>query len=229
MDPSGGFNFSIIVSGCYNSCLDRYKYDSETFKGVLFRSTPADASRTSVLNPVNEQQTTSGRAGSKRRKLNGTAPRVDRRETDADVEMDDTKSNEGVDTSMKSIVLENDREKFLLVVVSSTAESGSEEGKEADKENLPNPASEDGDVSEKDVGLKRKFKLCILDSKREADSSETRVLRASLGVEDVRFVDGGLAVSLGGETQEDSMDEESGGLFIRVERWRWATGKEAEV
>ena len=59
----------------------------------------------SVLNPVNEAQNT---ATNKRRKLSGTT----------DLEMDGTKSDDGADASiLKPIVLENDREKFLLAVV----------------------------------------------------------------------------------------------------------------
>lgn len=220
-----------------------YKYDSETFKGVLFGSSPADASRSSVLNPVNEPQTSAVRGGSKRRKLNGTAPaQVD---VDADVDMDAAKAvDEGAHTFMKSIVLENERERFLLVALPSpgppTPETTKERGKEdEDKENLPHPTSEDEDLSEKGAGGGRRFKLCILDSKKdaagleEATSSETRILRASLGAEDVRFVEGGLAVSLAGDTphveQRQGEEDKGGGLFIRVERWRWATGKEVEV
>ncbi len=63
--------------------------------------------------------------------------------------------------------------------------------------------------------------------------SETRVLRASFGAEDVRFVEGGLAVSLAGDTphveQGEGEEDKGGGLFIRVGRWRWATGKEVEA
>ncbi len=192
------------------SMLHRYKYDSETFKGVLFGSSPADASRSSVLNPVNEPHTTAVRGGSKRRKLNGTAPaRVERQgDVDADVDMDAAKAvDEGVHAPMKSIVLENEREKFLLVALPSpgppTPDTTKERGKEdEDKENLPHPHP----TSEKGAGGGRRFKLCILDSKKdaaaleEAISSETRVLRASFGAEDVRFVEGGLAVSLAGDT-----------------------------
>ncbi|KLO19106.1 hypothetical protein SCHPADRAFT_90501 [Schizopora paradoxa] len=226
-----------------------YKYDSETFKGILFHSSNTDTPPLSVLNPVNEPQNTSG---NKRRKLPGMTSARD----GIDAEMDGTNSDDGADASvLKSIVLENDREKFLLAVVPSVGSSVDEasdkgKGKEADKENVPNTITvvEDGDDSsgkQKGEGLKRRFKLCILDSSgSDSDvkgEKAGKVLRASLGVEDVRFVEDGLAIALdlgsgdpgskvvdNMETDE-KMESESGGLFIRVERWRWARGKEAEV
>ena len=203
-------------------------------------SIPPEIPASSPLNERNNRR--------KQRKLNGTVPR-DSATQDMDLDADSVRlGSENSDDagSWKDIVLENERERFLLTILPTSVVD--DKRVLANKENIPMALENSLTVVgvEKAGKSKRKYRVCLLETQEGKNMSSSsvsavqlRVLRSNFGEDDVDFNEEGITFTgsqlgltesepNGQELDVDGDVDVDGrkGWFMRVRRWRWPSATE---